>query len=329
MNDVVVGIDHSETAARAAAVAAEMAQALGVNLHLVTCADKSKSVSLKVGSDQFHGDWLTEADQFLKDAARGLPCDQITHAVGSGDPANFLCDEARRLGAKTLVVGNRRVQGMSRVLGSVAGDVFKTRRLRRADREHHQLTGSSWCQTPHDVHTPVSIGVAGGPFGDQRAQMPSEASGREPLPVTRRLVDVVEVPPTQFVQPFSPQLFPTQRRRRLEAFRRLDHVVPITLAIPLPVQVRSDVLAIPDVGADDGIVQPDLFDQFAMQRLEMGFARVEAAARQRPHRGVGELEPHQQDVLVGGDEQGANCLSDTEFGHRVAISRRVCRAGHR
>ena len=125
MNDSVGGIVHSETAAGAAAVAAEMARALGVNLHLVTCADKSKSVNLKVGSDQFHTDWFAEAEQFLKDAARGLDCDQVTFAVGSGNPADFLCDEARRLDAKTLVVGNRRVQGVSRVLGSVAGDVLK------------------------------------------------------------------------------------------------------------------------------------------------------------------------------------------------------------
>ena len=125
MNDIVVGIDQSETAARAAAVAAEMAKALGVNLHLVTCAEKSKSVNLQVGSDQFHTDWLAEADQFLKDSARRLGCDQVSYAVGSGNPATFLVDEARRLDAKTLVVGNRRVQGVSRVLGSVAGDVLK------------------------------------------------------------------------------------------------------------------------------------------------------------------------------------------------------------
>ena len=125
MNDIVVGIDHSETAARAADVAAELARALGVNLHLVTCADRSRPVNLEVGSDRFHSDWVAEADQFLEDAARRLGYEQVTHAVGSGHPATFLCDEARRLDAKTLVVGNRRVQGMSRVLGSVAGDVLK------------------------------------------------------------------------------------------------------------------------------------------------------------------------------------------------------------
>jgi nucleotide-binding universal stress UspA family protein len=125
MNDIVVGIDRSDTAAHAAAVAAETAKALGVNLHLVTCAEKSKSVELNVGSDKFQTDWLAEADQFLKDAARRLDYDKVTYSVGSGNPATVLCDEAKRLDARTLVVGNRRVQGVSRVLGSVAGDVLK------------------------------------------------------------------------------------------------------------------------------------------------------------------------------------------------------------
>lgn len=125
MDDVVVGIDESETAAQAARVAAEMAQALGVNLHLVTCADKSPSVELKVGTDRFHTDWLAKAELFLEDTARKLAYDQVTHAVGTGHPATVLCDEAERVGARMLVVGNRRVQGVTRVLGSVAGDVLK------------------------------------------------------------------------------------------------------------------------------------------------------------------------------------------------------------
>jgi nucleotide-binding universal stress UspA family protein len=125
MNDIVVGIDRSATAGRAAVVAAETAQAMGANLHLVMCADRSKSVDLKVGGDRFRTDWLSEAEQFLRDVAAGLPCDRITQTVSSGDPADELCEEARRLDARMIVVGNRRVHGMARVLGSVAGDVLK------------------------------------------------------------------------------------------------------------------------------------------------------------------------------------------------------------
>ena len=125
MNDIVVGIDRSETAAHAATVGAEMARALGVNLHLVTCADKASSTNLTVGSDRFHSDWLNDAELFVNDAARQLAYDQVTCTVGTGNPATFLCDEARRLDARMIVVGNRRVQGVSRVLGSVGRDVLK------------------------------------------------------------------------------------------------------------------------------------------------------------------------------------------------------------
>lgn len=125
MNDIVVGIDRSETAARAAVVGAEMASALGVNLHLVTCADRSSSTAFTVGSDRYQSDWLADAELFVKDAARELDHDQVTCMVGSGNPATVLCEEARRLDARMVVVGNRRVQGVSRVLGSVAGDVLK------------------------------------------------------------------------------------------------------------------------------------------------------------------------------------------------------------
>jgi nucleotide-binding universal stress UspA family protein len=125
MNDIVVGIDRSETAARAAVVAAETAQALGTNLHLVMCAERSKSLNMSAGGDRFHSDWLSEAEQFLRDVAKRLPCDRVTQSVSSGDPAEELCEEARRLDARMIVIGNRRVHGMARVLGSVAGDVLK------------------------------------------------------------------------------------------------------------------------------------------------------------------------------------------------------------
>lgn len=125
MNDVVVGVDRSDTARRAAVAAAELAAAYGSNLHVVMCVDRGSSINVGVGSDQFRSDWLTEADQFLADLARELGHDQITHAIGDKDPATALCDEAARIGAKVIVVGNRRVQGVSRVLGSIASDVLK------------------------------------------------------------------------------------------------------------------------------------------------------------------------------------------------------------
>lgn len=125
MNDVVVGVDRSETAERAAKVAAGLAAAYGVNLHIVTSAHPTESVHGGVGSDQFDTDWLGDAELFVKGLAKSLPHDRISISVQTGDPATVMCDEAERLGASTIVVGNRRVQGVARLLGSIASDVLK------------------------------------------------------------------------------------------------------------------------------------------------------------------------------------------------------------
>lgn len=126
MNDVIIGIDRSETAARALAKAAALAGALQVNLHIVTCVDRKAPVEFQVGSDQFRFDSLSQARKFLEDAGAGAsPDGSFTTAVGDGDPAEYLCEEAARLQARVIVVGNRRVQSLARVLGTVASDVVK------------------------------------------------------------------------------------------------------------------------------------------------------------------------------------------------------------
>jgi nucleotide-binding universal stress UspA family protein len=125
MNDIIVGVDPSDTARRAAETAASLASACGANLHLVTCVTHGKSRDVAIGSDHWHIDPLSEAETFLKDLARALPHDQITTIVGAGDPATTLCEEAARLDARMIVVGNRRVQGVSRLLGSIATDVAR------------------------------------------------------------------------------------------------------------------------------------------------------------------------------------------------------------
>jgi len=125
MKDIIVGIDQSDTAKRAAERAAELASAYKTNLHVVMCVERTRPLEMTVGSDYFRVDWLGEAEQFLDRVVRSLQCDSITKSVRLGDPATTLCDEASRLDARVIVVGNRRVKGVSRVLGSVAGDVTK------------------------------------------------------------------------------------------------------------------------------------------------------------------------------------------------------------
>ena len=54
-----------------------------------------------------------------------LAISALTSIVGFGDPAVSLCEEATRVQARMIVVGNRRVQGPTRLLGSIASDVAK------------------------------------------------------------------------------------------------------------------------------------------------------------------------------------------------------------
>jgi nucleotide-binding universal stress UspA family protein len=78
------------------------------------------------GSESWLADPITLGEQGLSALAGELGCTTaITHAVIMKDPAKALCEEAARLGASIIVIGNKRVQGAARVLGSIANDVAK------------------------------------------------------------------------------------------------------------------------------------------------------------------------------------------------------------
>ena len=125
MNDIIVGVDQSDTARVAARTAAELARSCGTNLHIVMCVQRGSSQEFAVGGDRWRLDSLSKAETYLSDLRRTLPHELITSTVAFGSPATTMCEEARRLDARMIVVGNRRVQGASRILGSIAADVTK------------------------------------------------------------------------------------------------------------------------------------------------------------------------------------------------------------
>jgi nucleotide-binding universal stress UspA family protein len=126
MDEIIVGVDGSETAMKAAKEAADLARSCGRRLHLVSAVAKRGGKEIKVGSDNWHVDYFSDAEQNLKALSDSLALDPpATWSVVVGEPANALIDEAERLKASIIVVGNRRVQGVARVLGSVAADVAK------------------------------------------------------------------------------------------------------------------------------------------------------------------------------------------------------------
>ena len=127
MNEIIVGVDGSETAGKAAEAAAEMANCYNRPLHIVMSMTRTTSQEVHGGgSETWHVDSVGVAEDLLKALAGKLRVTTpVTHAVVMKDPASALCEEATRLDASTIVVGNKRVQGAARVLGSIAGDVAK------------------------------------------------------------------------------------------------------------------------------------------------------------------------------------------------------------
>jgi nucleotide-binding universal stress UspA family protein len=124
-NIIVVGVDGGEPSLRAARRAGELAKHLNASLHVVTALDKStvEEFPNRPGPTFVSSGELAEA--IAADAAREVAsvAGNVTSAVAYGKPAVALVEEAVRLEANLIVVGNRRVQGISRVLGSVASGV--------------------------------------------------------------------------------------------------------------------------------------------------------------------------------------------------------------
>ncbi len=121
---VIVGVDGSDTAARAAEVAATLARQLQRPLRVVTAYEKVEVDVIEVGTDVFEVRSDEEARKIAETvAAKVAPDLPVEVAAVQGKPADVLIDEATEHGASLLVVGNRRMQGVSRLLGSVANSV--------------------------------------------------------------------------------------------------------------------------------------------------------------------------------------------------------------
>jgi len=124
MGVYVVGTDGSETAEVAAARAAELARATGGRLHVV-CAYQRGGTVIRAGAEGYTESSLSTAAEIAEQLAARFRSSglETTSAVVEGKPADVLLDVARDLDAELIVVGNRRMQGLSRVLGAIANEV--------------------------------------------------------------------------------------------------------------------------------------------------------------------------------------------------------------
>lgn len=125
---IVCGVDGSETAAAAARTAAELALALDAQLHLVSAYGKLKAETIEVGSDRMLLSNEQEAETTAREVELGLRRDfpdlKVSSGAAEGQPAEGLVNVAATREASIIVVGNKRTQGIARVLGSIARDVL-------------------------------------------------------------------------------------------------------------------------------------------------------------------------------------------------------------
>jgi nucleotide-binding universal stress UspA family protein len=122
---IVVGVDGSETAKRAAQAASSLTAALGGVLHVVSAFEGDKIEEFGSGSDRRLVSGADTAEWVARKVAEELDAGdaEVKYFAVRGAPAHALISHAETYDARLIVVGNKRMHGLGRVLGSVANSV--------------------------------------------------------------------------------------------------------------------------------------------------------------------------------------------------------------
>lgn len=124
---IVVGVDDSASAFAAAQRAAELAGALGAELRVVSAYGKFEAETVELAGEEYSFSTEQNARELAESIGKRLrgefPAARISASAEGGKPGEALVHVAGELAADLIVVGNRRVQGPVRVLGSIARDV--------------------------------------------------------------------------------------------------------------------------------------------------------------------------------------------------------------
>lgn len=124
---IIVGVDGSETALKAARRAADLSAKLGAELVVVTAHASDNTEVVSIGSDTWILDDAEQARKLAERVARDVrdaqPEANVSAAAGHGKPSEVLISEANSRNASMIVVGNVGMRGLGRVLGSVASSV--------------------------------------------------------------------------------------------------------------------------------------------------------------------------------------------------------------
>jgi nucleotide-binding universal stress UspA family protein len=122
---ILVGADDSPTARRAVEAACEICAMSKGTLHIVTAFDQLTVVG--GGDTHEFKNVINEEDgrallQTLSFIAKKHDVEPVLHSA-KGDAADILIAKADEVGADLIVVGNRGMKGVRRVLGSVPNSV--------------------------------------------------------------------------------------------------------------------------------------------------------------------------------------------------------------
>lgn len=137
---IVTGVDASETAFKAAQKAAQLAADSGAVLHICTAYSSASSDALseaqsaqnsnRVISAEFQKliDGVADASLRVAESVAEIlrqshPALTIEVSSMAGTPSDVLLHKAEALNADVIVVGNKNIKGVSRILGSVARKV--------------------------------------------------------------------------------------------------------------------------------------------------------------------------------------------------------------
>ena len=118
---IVVGVNRADSAVDALHRAQHLAEQFGATLHIVTAydpaADRGRSA---VPSPVATG--RADAEKFLERYATTMASPVQTHAL-PGKAADALLQVAEEIDADLVVVGNKGMKGIGRVLGSVPSEI--------------------------------------------------------------------------------------------------------------------------------------------------------------------------------------------------------------
>ncbi|HEX5616253.1 MAG TPA: universal stress protein [Acidimicrobiia bacterium] len=118
---IVVGVNRADSAVDALHRAQRLAEEFGATLHIVTAyepgAERARSgAAAPVTAGR------ADAEKFLERFAATMPISVETHALPE-KPAAAILRVAEEIDADLVVVGNKGMKGLGRVLGSVPNEV--------------------------------------------------------------------------------------------------------------------------------------------------------------------------------------------------------------